>query len=324
MNTPDLAIVIVNWNTRDLLRDCLTSVYANRGVAFQVCVVDNASTDSSPEMVEREFPQTRLIRNLRNSGFAHANNLGLKTWGLWEQGELSVELGTPAGSQSSALNIPRYALLLNSDTVTPPDALAQMVAFMDARPEAGAAGPKLVRPDGALDLACRRSFPTPEVSFYRFFGLSKLFPRSPRLGRYNLTYLDPDQLIEVDSVNGAFMLVRARAIEQAGLLDEAFFFGGEDLDWAFRIKAAGWKVYYNPSVVVQHVKRASFHKNPQAAFEFERALWLFYRKHYQATTPRLLNVLICAGLVLRGGMRLAREMMRGSKHEKLSSPEGAR
>jgi N-acetylglucosaminyl-diphospho-decaprenol L-rhamnosyltransferase len=317
MNTPDLAIVIVNWNTCDLLRDCLTSVYANRGVAFQVCVVDNASTDGSPEMVECEFLQTRLIRNPRNSGFAHANNLGLKAWGLGKR-------GAPAGSQPSTLNIPRYTLLLNSDTVTPPDALVRMVAFMDARPEAGAAGPKLVRPDGALDWACRRSFPTPEVSFYRFFGLSKLFPSSPRFGRYNLTYLDPDQLTEVDSVNGAFMLVRAQAIEQVGLLDEAFFFGGEDLDWAFRIKAAGWKVYYNPSVVVQHVKRASFRKNPQAAFEFERAMWLFYCKHYQATTPRLLNALICAGLVLRGGMPLAREMMRSPKDERLSSPEGVR
>jgi GT2 family glycosyltransferase len=309
MNTPDLGIVIVNWNTRDLLRDCLTSVYASHGVTFQVCVVDNASADNSPEMVEREFPQTRLIRNLRNSGFAHANNLGLRTWSFGEPGH--------TGS-------PRYALLLNSDTLTPPDALAQMAAFLDARPEAGAAGPKLVRPDGSLDLACRRSFPTPQVSFYHFLGLSKLFPRHPRFGRYNLTYLDPNQLIEVDSVNGAFMLVRAQAIEQAGLLDEDFFFGGEDLDWAFRIKAAGWKVYYNPSVVVQHVKRASFRKNPQAAFEFERAMWLFYHKHYQATTPRLLNALICTGLVLRGGMPLAREMMHGSQDEMLSSLEGVR
>ena len=309
MNTPDLAIVIVNWNTRDLLRDCLTSVYANRGVTFQVCVVDNASTDGSPETVEREFPQTRLIRNMCNSGFARANNLGLRLWSFGEPGNPDT---------------PPYALLLNSDTVTPPDALARMMTFVETRPKAGAAGPKLVRPDGSLDLACRRSFPTPLVSFYRFLGLSKLFPRSPRFGRYNLTYLDPDQLAEVDSVNGAFMLARAQAIEQAGLLDEDFFFGGEDLDWAFRIKAAGWKVYYNPSVAVQHVKRASYRKNPQAAFEFERAMWLFYRKHYRATTPPWLNALICAGLVMRGGMPLAREMMRNSKNGRLSSPEGVR
>jgi N-acetylglucosaminyl-diphospho-decaprenol L-rhamnosyltransferase len=308
MNTPDLAIVIVNWNTRDLLRDCLNSVYANQGVTFQVCVVDNASADGSPEMVERDFPQTRLIRNSRNSGFAHANNLGLRTWNL----------GVPGSA-----NTPRYALLLNSDTVTPPDALAEMAAFLDTHADSGVVGPKLVRLDGSLDLACRRSFPTPTVSFYRFFGFSKLFPHSPFFGRYNLTYLDPDQLSEVDSVNGAFMLVRARAIEQVGLLDQDFFFGGEDLDWAYRIKAAGWKVYYNPSVVVQHVKRASFRHNPNAAFEFERAMWLFYRKHYQAATSPWLNAVICLGLVLRGGMPLAREMRRSTK-ARLSSPEGVR
>jgi N-acetylglucosaminyl-diphospho-decaprenol L-rhamnosyltransferase len=303
MKILDLAIVVVNWNTRDLLHDCLTSVYANRGLESKVCVVDNASSDGSSEMVEREFPQTHLIRNLHNTGFAHANNLGLRSLGL----------GESAGEDL------RYALLLNSDTVVPPDGLATMVAFMEAHPEAGAVGPKLVRLDGSIDLACRRSFPTPAVSFYRLLGLSQLFPRSPRFGRYNLTHLDPDQLTEVDSVNGAFMMIRAQTIEQVGLLDESFFFGGEDLDWAYRIKAAGWKVYYNPAVVVQHVKRASFRKNPQAAYEFERAMWLFYRKHYQATTPRWLDALICLGLAVRGGMPLAREML-----SKPRASEGAR
>ena len=303
MKILDLAIVVVNWNTRDLLHDCLTSVYANRGLESKVCVVDNASSDGSSEMVEREFPQTHLIRNFHNTGFAHANNLGLRSLGL----------GESAGEDL------RYALLLNSDTVVPPDGLATMVAFMEAHPEAGAVGPKLVRLDGSIDLACRRSFPTPAVSFYRLLGLSKLFPRSPRFGRYNLTHLDPDQLTEVDSVNGAFMMIRAQTIEQVGLLDESFFFGGEDLDWAYRIKAAGWKVYYNPAVVVQHVKRASYRHNPQAAYEFERAMWLFYRKHYQATTPRWLDALICLGLALRGGMPLAREML-----SKTESSEGAR
>jgi N-acetylglucosaminyl-diphospho-decaprenol L-rhamnosyltransferase len=313
---PDLAIIIVNWNTRDLLRDCLTSVYANRGADLQVCVVDNASTDCSVEMVEREFPQTHVIRSLRNGGFAYANNLGLRAWGFGERGG-----GNPPRPTSW---VPRFALLLNSDTIVPPDGLAQMLAFMDSHPEAGAAGPKLVRLDGTLDLACRRGFPTPQASFYKLIGLSKLFPKSPRFGRYNLTYLDPDQLTEVDSVNGAFMLVRAQAIEQAGLLDEAFFFGGEDLDWAYRIKAAGWKIYYNPAVVVQHVKRASYRHNPQARYEFERAMWLFYRKHYQATTPFLLDALICMGLAVRGGLPLVQEMLRRDRAAASLSPEGVR
>ena len=133
MSIPDLAIVIVSWNTRDLLCDCLTSVCANRGLDAEVCVVDNASTDGSAEMVEREFPQIRVIRSLRNGGFAYANNLGLKAWGL---------------DGKADEGIPRYALLLNSDTVIPADGLAQMMAFLDAHPEARAAGPKLVRLDG--------------------------------------------------------------------------------------------------------------------------------------------------------------------------------
>ncbi|MBN1888927.1 MAG: glycosyltransferase family 2 protein [Thermoflexales bacterium] len=296
MSRSDLAIVIVSFNTRELLRDCLRSVYASQGASFDVCVVDNASSDGSPEMVAAEFPQARLIRSPINGGFAYANNQGLAVWG-W--GEPPVE----------RQDRPRYGLLLNSDTVVPPEALAHMVEFMDSHPQAGAAGPKLVRQDGSLDLACRRSFPTPAVSFYRLVGLSKHFPHSRRFARYNLTYLDPDQLVEVDCVNGAFMIVRGEAIEQVGVLDEQFFFGGEDLDWAYRLKAAGWKVYYNPGIVVRHVKRASFGKNPQAQYEFERAMWLFYRKHYRPTMPRVLDALICLALTVRGGPRLAREIL---------------
>ena len=185
-------------------------------------------------------------------------------------------------------NFPRYALLLNPDTVVPPDAFAQMIQLMDDHPDFGVSGPKLVRLDGSLDLACRRGFPSVEVSFWRLTKLSKIFPRSRRFGRYNMTYLDPDQPAEIDSVVGAFMLVRREAIEQAGLLDEIFWMYGEDLDWAYRIKQCGWKVYYYPQVVVTHVKRASSSQDnagaAKAKYEFDRAMWLFYRKHYQAAT----------------------------------------
>lgn len=307
MSAPDLAIVIPSWNTCDLLRDCLASVHANTGVSFEVCVVDNASTDDSPAMVGREFPQVRLVCSPRNGGFAYATNLGLRQWGF---GCGPGDYGAFPPGTGSAEGLPRYALLLNSDTVVPPDGLAQMAGFLDARPSAAVAGPKLIRRDGSLDMACRRSFPTPAVSFYRFTGLSKLFPKSQRLGRYNLTYLDPDQVSPVDCVNGAFMMVRAQAIHQVGLLDEQFYFGGEDLDWAFRLKAAGWEIYYNPAVVVYHIKRASFRRNPRARYEFERAMWLFYRKHYRQTASPLLNGLIYLGLGLRGGLPLVREMLR--------------
>jgi N-acetylglucosaminyl-diphospho-decaprenol L-rhamnosyltransferase len=280
----DLSIIIVNYNTRDLLRQCLSSVYQSQGnFTFKVIVVDNASSDNSADMVSVEFPQTQLIVSQVNGGFACANNLGLRQAGFEADG-------------APSLNAPRYALLLNPDTVLPPTALADMVNFMDAQPQVGIAGPKLVRLDGSLDLACRRSFPTPEVSFYRMVGLSKLFPRSPRFGRYNMTFADPDELLEVDAIVGAFMWVRREAIAQAGLLDETYFMYGEDLDWAYRIRAKGWSVYYNPAVTVTHVKRAASRSSPKAQLEFYRAMDIFYRKHYAAATPFWLHGLIIAGI----------------------------
>ncbi len=283
----DLGIVIVNYNTRDLLRRCLETVFASTGVALQVCVVDNDSRDGSAAMVSAEFPQVHLIANHENVGYPAANNQGLR----W--------LGFASGGEA-----PRYALLLNPDTEVPPDGFAKVLAYADAHPEVGVLGPKLVRPDGSLDLACRRSFPSPEVAFYRMAGLSRLFPKSRRFGRYNLTYLDVDQTAEVDSVVGAFMLVRREAIDEAGLLDDTFFMYGEDLDWAFRIKEAGWKVVYYPAVTVLHVKRASSRQNPRAQVEFWRAMEIFYRKHYETQTPRWLHYLIL------GAVRFQTRLMR--------------
>ncbi len=292
---PDLAIVIVNYNTKDLLLACLDSIFASEdGFSSQVIVVDNASTDGSAVAVEERYPQVDLARNLENLGYAQANNQGLR------RAEAD------------------YYLLLNPDTVLPRAALANMLRFMEERPEVAIAGPKLVMADGRLDLACRRSFPSPEVAFYRMVGLSRLFPRSRRFGRYNLTYLDPDEITEVDSVVGAFMLIRAEALEQVGYLDEAFFMYGEDLDLAYRAKAAGWKVYYNPQVEVLHYKRSASTQNPKVArTAFYQAQHLFYKKHYAETTPRWLHWLILAGIVLRGGVTVGREVLFGTP------PQGA-
>ncbi len=313
----DVGVVIVTYNTRDLLRRCLETVYAGTGpVTYHVTVVDNASQDGTVEMVRQHFPQARVIASPTNGGYPYGNNLGLIAYGfrpvgdetrilphppsipVWEQGrardypDLVAEFPTP----------PRYALLLNPDTELPPYALADMVAFLDARPRAGVAGPKLVRPDGSLDLACRRSFPTPEVSLYRMLNLHKIFPQSPRFGRYNMTFVPPDQTIEVDSVVGAFMMVRREAIEQAGLLDEQFFMYGEDLDWAYRIKQHGWQVWYNAAVEVLHVKEASSRRSRRARVEFYRAMVIFYQKHYAATTPKPLHWLIMAGIFGKGAI----------------------
>jgi GT2 family glycosyltransferase len=283
---PDLGIVIVNWNTRDLLRDCLASLEASDPtVAIVTVVVDNASTDGSVAMVRAEFPRVRVIENAENTGFAAANNSGLRSLGF----------------DSAAEQPPRYALLLNPDTVVPADGLRTLITLMDERPRVGIVGPRLIMRDGKLDLACRRSFPTPAISLWRMTGLSRLFPKSRLFGRYNMTFLPEDQEAEVDSVVGAFMLVRADAIATVGLLDETFWMYGEDLDWAFRVKQAGWSVLYAPRVTVLHVKRAASRNNPRAQVEFNRAMLLFYRKHYRAKTPFWMHALILMGLTIRGG-----------------------
>ncbi len=325
----DLGIIIVNYNVCDLLSDCLKSVYASTGLTFEVCVVDNASADGSADMIAREFPQVHLIRNQDNVGYAAANNLGLKHFGFGDQGlgirdqESSIPHSAPplrfapgAIVRTPHSELPRYALLLNPDTIAPIDGLARMIGLMDRRSDLGVAGPKLVRLDGSLDLTCRRSFPTPEVSFWRMTYLSRIFPHSKLFGRYNMTYLDANQPAEIDAVVGAFMLVRGSAVEQAGLLDESFWMYGEDLDWAYRIKQKGWKVYYCPQVVVQHVKRASSGQDnagaAKAKYEFDRAMWLFYRKHYQVHTSGFVDKLVRFGIGLKGGSKLRTEMKQQS------------
>jgi GT2 family glycosyltransferase len=181
-------------------------------------------------------------------------------------------------------------------------------------------GPKLVRGDGTLDLACRRSFPSPEVSFYRLTGLSSLFPRSRRFGRYNLTYLDPDEEAEVDSVAGACMLVRRETIEQAGLLDERFFMYGEDLDWAFRMKEHGWGIRYNPSITVLHHKGASSRQvSARATLDFYRAMRLFYEMHYRDGMPAPLHWLITGGIQARLQWSLVKNRLRPSDRRRVST-----
>ncbi|MEM7345172.1 MAG: glycosyltransferase family 2 protein [Chloroflexota bacterium] len=297
----DLAVIIVNYNVSNLLRNCLNSVYASSGdISYKVCVVDNASPDESVQMVRDEFPQAELIANQDNVGYPAANNQGM------------VALGV--GTESA----PRYVLLLNPDTELPTDCLAEYVSWMDQNQDVGVVGPRLVLPDGSLDLACRRSFPSPNVSMLHMLGLSRLFPKSPTFGRYNMTYLPEDQLTEVDSVVGAFMLVRTEAVDKVGMLDETFWMYGEDLDWAKRIKDAGWKIVYNPARKVKHIKRASSRQNPKALFEFNRAMIIFYYRHYRRDTSWMMHLLVMLGLAIKGGPKLWPELD-GRKYQKANS-----
>ncbi len=303
----DLAIVIVNYNVRDLLRDCLASVFDSRGdFRFEVCVVDNGSHDGSADMIEAEFPQVHLIRT-ENRGYAAGNNLGLRRFGFGHEGQADPSL-------------PSYVLLLNADTVLPPSALADMLDFMGKHPQAAVAGPRLVREDGSLDRACRRSFPTPEVALYRLSGLSRLFPRSERFGRYNLSYLSPDVTTEVDSVVGAFMLIRREALVQVGLLDERFFMYAEDLDLCYRLKERGWQVWYNAGVTVLHYKgQSSRQRSTFANVKFYETMRLFHDKHFRRQTFFLVNWLIYAAVALLGGWAILRDRLRPTERRGVAS-----
>jgi N-acetylglucosaminyl-diphospho-decaprenol L-rhamnosyltransferase len=260
----DVSILILNYNTREHLRACLESVRDDGSTSLsggpiqaEVIVVDNASSDGSAEMVAAEFPWAALIRSPRNGGFANGNNQGL------------------VRSRGAAV------LVLNPDALMPAGGIAGLLDRLAAHPEAGIVGPRLLRPDGSMHLACRRSFPTPSIAFYRLSGLSQLFPRSPRFGRYNLTFVDPRMALEVDSVCGACMLIRRAVLERVGPLDERFFMYGEDLDWCLRTRQAGWTVRYEPDIVVQHQHGAASRKRAlRTTYYFFHAMDLFYRKHY--------------------------------------------
>jgi GT2 family glycosyltransferase len=272
-----LSIVIVNYNTERLLKGCLESVYAGaNGTPLDIWVVDNHSRDGSVAMLKSLFPTVRVIENDANVGFSRANNLVV------------------AQSRSD------YILLLNPDTVILEDAIERMVRFMDAHPEAGIAGCKVLNRDGTLQLACRRRIPTPEVAFYRLTGLSKLFPQSRIMAKYNMTYESPDRMHEVDAVSGAFLMIRRQVVEKIGLLDERFFMYGEELDWCLRAKRAGWAVLYYPDAQILHYKGESTKYNSRkAAVEFYRAMYLFHRKHFAADYSHATNALIYAAIFLR-------------------------
>lgn len=268
---PDLSIVILNFNTVALTRTCLETVFASDLGSFrmEVIVCDNGSTDGSVEMIQHEFPQALLIENKHNLGFAAGNNPGLKR----AKG--------------------RYVLLLNSDTEVPKDTLRVMIRFMDENSECGAATCKVVLADGNLDWACHRGFPTPWAAFTYVSKLEKLFPKTRLFGEYHQGYKDVNTVHEVDCITGAFFLVRRDVIQSVGLLDEEYFMYGEDIDWAYRIRKAGWKIMFNPTVSILHKKKQSGRSHADDKRKVTTEIYfhtynrLFYKKHYEQHHPVL-------------------------------------
>lgn len=280
---PPVSALVVSHNVRPLLLDTLRAL-ENDCRDIEVIVVDNASTDGSVAAVEREFPTAQMIALEDNVGYGMANNLAYEH----AHGEL--------------------ILLLNPDVTAVAGCIGALVGFLSAHPNAGAVGPRLQRPDGSLDQAARRALPTPAASFYRLTGLSRLFPSSERLNRYNLGALDPSREHEIGAGTGACLLIRRQTIEQAGgLFDPDFFMYGEDLDLCYRIRRAGWGVWYEPRAVAVHVKGTSTRQAPyRMLYEFHRAMWVYHRKHHARDLPPPANAAVWLGVWGRWAMLTAR------------------
>ena len=283
---PILSVIIVNYNVRDFLHHALVSLQkAMKGIRGEIIVVDNASDDGSIEMVRHRFPSVQLIASKVNLGFATANNLGLKR----ARG--------------------KFLLLINPDTLVQEDTLRVMIQFFQDSPDVGLAGCKVLNPDGTFQLACRRSFPRPWVAFSKMVGLSGLFSNSRLFGRYNLTYLSPDETYELDAVSGSFMMVRREAYEQVGGLDEDFFMYGEDLDWCYRIQKAGWKNYYVHSTQIIHYKGESTKRsNLDEIRTFYQAMHLFVRKHFSSS--RIFAFLIRTAITVSSWLAMLKAFLR--------------
>ncbi|MFQ5569785.1 MAG: glycosyltransferase, partial [Rhodothermales bacterium] len=312
----DLSVIVVNYNVREFLEQALRSVErASAHLDTEVFVVDNNSVDGSVEMVRSCFPRVHLIANEHNVGFGAANNQAIRE----ARG--------------------RYLLILNPDTIVQEDTLSTLVRFMEAHPEAGAAGCQILNPDGTFALESRRAFPTPRVAFFRMVGLSRLFPKSRVFGRYNLTYLPVNEVAEVDALSGSCMLVRRAALHfsheawtreaknahevlldversdaddtGAGLFDESFFMYGEDLDWCCRIQKAGWKIYYTPETQIIHYKGESTKKGELRYIKlFYGAMLRFAEKHLQDRYSRLFVWLLHLSIVVRAGLTVVANTFR--------------
>ncbi len=279
---PKIAVIIVNYNVAFFLEQCLNSVAkAMELEPAEVWVVDNQSVDGSVAMVREKFPWVRLIANQDNKGFSKANN------------------------QAMELSNCDYQLLLNPDTVIEEDTLQKVVAYMDNHPETGGLGVRMVDGKGRFLPESKRGLPTPAVAFYKIFGLSRLFPNSKLFGKYHLGYLSEFETNEIEILSGAFMLMRKKALDKVGLLDEDFFMYGEDIDLSYRILLGGYKNVYFPETRIIHYKGESTKKSSvNYVFVFYRAMVIFAKKHFSQKNAKLFSFFINAAIYFRASLAI--------------------
>ncbi len=289
MRNPRVSVVIVNWKTPALLARCLDSIKLEPSFDdFEIWVVDNNSGDQSVEMLKSGYPHVKLIENKDNLGFSKACN------------------------QAIPESLGQFVLLLNPDTEVKDGAIGKLADYLTENPLCGAVGPKVLNTDGTLQLACRRSFPSVKAAFFRVTYLSRIFPKSKTLSEYNLTFQDPDKTVEVDALSGSCMMVRRQAIDKIGLLDEDIFMFGEDIDWCWRIKQAGWTVFYLPAAVIYHVHGASSRLRPVGAtINLHKGMEVFYRKHLAANHSPIFNAFVYAAIWARALLFILVNLVRG-------------
>jgi GT2 family glycosyltransferase len=275
---PKISVIIVNYNVREFILQSLYSIdKALKDISHEIVVIDNASIDGSIQEIQKHFPSVHMIINEKNIGFSAANNQGFKK---------------ASGD---------YLVLINPDTIVQEDTFSKLLKFMEKTPDAGAVSCKILNPDGSFSIDCRHSVPTPLTAFWKITGLSRLFPKSRIFGRYNLTFLDPEETNVVEAISGSFMFIRRETFNQVGYLDERFFMYCEDIDYCHRINQTGWKIYYLPTSNIIHYKGESTKKNNlDYIITFNKSLYTFYKKHFQQKYVTLFRWLILLGIFFRG------------------------
>ena len=287
-----LSVIIVSWNTRELLRRCLQCLEGElAGVDAEVFLIDNDSSDGSAQMVASDFPWVKLTANDTNRGFAAANNQALKV---------------AAGE---------CILLLNPDTEVQPGSIKTLLSFFDGHPQAGVVAPQLLNSDGTIQRSCRQ-FPTFAGMFYELIGMSRLFPNEAKFRQYKMLDFEHDQEIQVDQPEGACLLLRRKVIEEVGMLDEGYFMLFEEVDWCYRIKQSGWQIWFTPSAkVIHHYGQSIKQVKVRMIFSSHRGLHRFWSKHYKKDRWYLDGVVYGALMALacvRSASHWLKNTLRGS------------
>lgn len=294
----DISICMVSLNCREVLRNCLKSIRLTcSSLNYEIIIVDNASSDGTPEHLQKCFPEVQIVRNISNVGFTKATNQAIE--------------------KSSG----QYILWLNTDTILKADALPKLLQFLEVNPKAGIVGPKVLNPDGTFQPQCRRGLPTPMAALSYLLKLDRLFPSNHAMGQYLLSYLPIDSVNQVDAVSGCCLLARRQVWNNIGPLDEDYFGFGEDIDWCTRAKKSGWEVWYYPGSCIIHLKgQGGVHVKPyRKVWGMHQAMRIFYFKHLRAGYPWFVTGMVCIAIWISFALSGIMVWLRQIKHMRFHS-----